>query len=143
MKLLPVIIALFLPLVSGCATTAFLIHGREAMLNDPVTPLSPVYSRTDYDATMMGFPFWAFFGDYDHSGDNAYATTYACIFGPFMIVGGLVDLPVSLIIDTFTFPQDHRRSRQQNNEQQPQSVAVYVALRAPCLNRDVRLDICI
>lgn len=102
--------------MSGCATTAFLMNGREAMLNDPLTPLSPVYSRTDFDATMIGFPFWAFFGDYDHSGDNAYATTYACLFGPFMIVGGLVDLPISLVIDTCTFPRDRRRASQRNGE---------------------------
>ena len=112
MKILPTMLALLLPVVSGCATTAFLMNGREAMLNDPQAPLSPIYSRTDFDATMIGFPFWAFFGDYDRSGDNAYATTIACLFGPFMIVGGLVDMPISLVVDTCTFPRERRRARQ-------------------------------
>lgn len=119
MKILPIMLALLLPAVSGCATTAFLMNGREAMLNDPLTPLSPIYSRTDFDITMIGFPFWAFFGDYDHSGDNAYATTYACLCGPFMIVGGLVDMPISLVVDTCTFPRDRRHARQATDQPQP------------------------
>ena len=90
----------------GCATSTFINVGRDKIVNDEKEPLWPVYSRTNYDLNLLYFPIWAFTPANDGKGDKAYATTYAVFFGPIMIVIGIVDLPISLIVDTGTLPWD-------------------------------------
>ncbi len=87
-------------------------EGREEMVNDSSTPLWPVYSRTHYDLWLIYFPIWAFTPANDGSGDNAYATTFAVLLGPFMILFGAVDLPISASVDTLTLPWNIQTNKQ-------------------------------
>ena len=123
--ILRVIIAcLFSVVLSGCATTLFIAEGRKEMLNDSSTPLWPVYSRTNFDLWLIYFPFWAFTPANDGKGDRAYATAFAILLGPFMIVFGALDLPISVAVDTLTLPFDVQSSSQYLREEKAKTSIV-------------------
>ena len=103
---LPVILICTVFSLSGCATMIVGIDNRDKMLSDATMQLSPIYTRSHVDLWLIWFPVWAFTGEYNQKGDGAHAKTAAVLFGPFTIAFGVVDLPISLVVDTATLPWD-------------------------------------
>jgi len=80
---------------------------------DGTTDLWPVYSRSQLDLIAICFPIWAFTPANDKN--VGFAKEFATTLGPFIMVGGIVDLPISVTVDTLTFPWDIWRSNKKGN----------------------------
>ena len=102
-----------LPFLGGCATIALANNPSAMSRPDGTTGLGPVYSRSQCDLMVIYLPIWAFTPANDKN--VGFAKEFATILGPFMMVGGIVDLPISVTVDTLTLPWDIWRSNKKSN----------------------------
>ena len=93
---------LFSLIFAGCAT----IVTRVA---NPRNEFNTYYPATCFDGGMIAFPFVAIFGN-PSGPESAYAGALGFVYGPFLLVFGLLDLPISVATDTLALPFDANSS---------------------------------
>lgn len=102
MKKIPCAILLIM-LLSGCATSfvRFNPEKEKEMRNDFIG----IYPATILDGMAVAAPFVPIFVKFEGT-DASEGKAMCYFFGPFLLVGGLIDMPISIVSDTLMIPFD-------------------------------------